>query len=308
MTHDRVLEHLARLPTFDRWPEMQAILRRAAVHKDPNWELPVLACRATGGNAQDAIAAAAAVACLQISIILIDDILDHDPRGEHHRLGLPVTLNLAAAFQSAASLALTTSQASSAAIYGALQSLGEIGLLTAFGQHLDAQNLADEESYWQVVKTKSAPFFGGAFEIGALLGGAEAALAHQLKSFGQLYGEIIQIYDDLRDTLATPASPDWMQGRWPLPILYAATMTHLGRTRFCELKSAWADPAALREAQDILIRCGAVSYCVHAILTRCAEAEQMLDTTTLAHRDPLDRLLLDLRRPVENLLATVAIE
>ena len=55
-------------------------------------------------GADDAIAlpAVAAIACLQISIILVDDILDDDPRGAYHRLGAGRAANLGLAFQAAA--------------------------------------------------------------------------------------------------------------------------------------------------------------------------------------------------------------
>ncbi len=52
-----------------------------------DWCLPILACTAIGGNAERAIPVAAAIGCIQVSIILIDDLLDKDPRGEYHTIG-----------------------------------------------------------------------------------------------------------------------------------------------------------------------------------------------------------------------------
>jgi len=91
------------LPAMAAWPDAAAVF--PARPDEPlrfDWQLPVLACRAVGGSEEAALPAAAAVACLQISIILADDVLDQDPRGAHHRLGVGRTANLALAFQAAA--------------------------------------------------------------------------------------------------------------------------------------------------------------------------------------------------------------
>jgi hypothetical protein len=71
-----------------------------------DWQLRVLAGGASGGSIEQAIPAAAAIACLRISIILVDDLLDADPRGEHHRVGAPTTANLASHFLVLASMLL----------------------------------------------------------------------------------------------------------------------------------------------------------------------------------------------------------
>lgn len=76
-----------KLPIFIDWHEMESILRRAASMRPKDWNLPVTACRAFGKSAEQAIPASAALACTQISIILVEDMLDDDPRGEYHRIG-----------------------------------------------------------------------------------------------------------------------------------------------------------------------------------------------------------------------------
>lgn len=70
----------------------------------------------------------------------------------------------------------------------ALNSLNQMMLKTAHGQELDIQNPADESSYWRVVKNKSAPFYGCALHLGALLGEASMYTARGLEQLGELYG------------------------------------------------------------------------------------------------------------------------
>ena len=303
--YQTVLEVLSELPELRNWPEMIDLAQRAAAHQSPDWKLPVIACQAVGGEPAQALPAVAAIACAQCSIILVDDLLDQDPRGEYHRLGAAAAANLAIAFQAAGLQALARSAAQPEARLAALSSLNQMLLATAWGQYLDSRNPADELAYWQLVSAKSSPFFAAALQIGALLGGAAPATASDLWQIGAMYGEIIQLHDDLGDTMATPASPDWLQGRSPLPVLFARLVDHPQRQRFLELQPRVEDPSSLAEAQMILVRCGAVSYCIDQIVARSQQASAHLDALALTDPASLQALLDDLVRPVEELFQSL---
>jgi geranylgeranyl diphosphate synthase type I len=276
-------------PPLAAWPEMVAVLRRACAGRPRAWQLPLAACQAVGGQPQRAVAAAVALAALQISIILIDDALDDDPRGEHRRLGGPATANLASAFQAAGLEAITWSGAPAAAQVAALRCLTSMIHTTAWGQHLDTHGAPDEAAYWAVVRAKSAPYFRAAWETGALLGGANPATAAAIGELGECYGELIQVQDDLEDVMAVPANPDWQPERSPLPILFALAVAHPDREHFTELRgrAAAGDPASLAAAQTILIRCGAVSYAVHMLVERHRAAVARLAALPLPNPAPL---------------------
>ena len=231
---------------------MKTILQRSASLRPRDWQLPVIACQAVGESAEKAVPAPAALACAQMTIILVDDMLDDDPRGEYHRIGSGRASHLAIAFQAAAMDALIKSSASSSVRLAALDSLTRMMLTTAGGQELDIQNPADEASYWHMVQTKSAPFYGCAVHLGTLLAEAEENVIKSLEQFGRLYREIIQIHDDLNDTLAMPANPDWLEKRKPLPVLFALTVEHLDRERFIELYEDVSRGNALQEAGDFV--------------------------------------------------------
>jgi geranylgeranyl pyrophosphate synthase len=143
--------------------------------------------------------------------------------------------------------------------------------------------------------------------VGALLGGASPEIAAQIEHFGHLYGEMIQIHDDLNDTMAVPANPDWTLGRSPLPILYAQLVKHPEKERFLELRQAITDPDALHEAQNILIRCGAVSYSLDLLLRKYKTAQEILATTPLTHRKGLEGVLEDVINPVKKLFTAIGI-
>ena len=306
--YDQTSNYLSTISVTKSWPEVRFVLAQTTKKEPRDWQLPVLACEAVGGFGEHAIPAAAAIACMQISIILIDDMLDEDPRGEYHRIGVGSAANLAAAFQAAGLEAICMSQSEPYTKIDGICSLNKMMLFTAFGQHMDSQNLQDEDDYWELVRTKSSPFFGAALHVGALFGGADPELAAQIEKFGHLYGEMIQIHDDLNDTMETPANPDWIQDRAPLPILFAQIVDHPDRERFLELRQSIPDPDALTEAQTILIRCGAVSYGIDQILRRYQEACKILESAPLAHPDKLESLLKDIVDPVKNLFLEIGVD
>jgi geranylgeranyl pyrophosphate synthase len=155
-----------------------------------------------------------------------------------------------------------------------------------------------------VVDLKSAPFFGAAMQLGALAGGASLEQAGLFLKLGGVYGELIQIHDDLNDAMAVPVNPDWVLGRTSLPILFALKVEHAEREQFLELWQALQtapDPNTLDEAQSILIRCGAISYGIYELMRRHQQARGVLDSLTACRRDGLDRLLEEVILPVKNL-------
>lgn len=293
------------LAPFENWREAQSIFNRAAAGSPAHWLLPVHACEAVGGDPGTAHLAALAVACAHISILLVDDMLDSDPRGEYQRLGMPAAANLASAFQSASLSALSLEIRDASSRQAALDAFNDMFLLTAYGQLLDVQVPSDEDAFWQVVRTKSAPFFGAAFQAGALAGGSSPKVSQRLNILGRLYGEMIQVHDDLHDVMERPANPDWVQGRRPLPILFAALVRHPQQARFLELTGCIDAAGALEEAQDILFQCGAVSYCVEQLLQKHQAAQAILDGLTLARPEPLAELVEAIIAPVRGLLDAV---
>jgi geranylgeranyl diphosphate synthase type I len=296
------------LPEVAAWPEMAGIFERVVSQPFVTWEMPLLACQAVGGEPAAAIPGATAIACMQLGLLLVDDMLDEDPRGVYLQLGQAATANLAFAFQAAAFRVIEQAPVDAERRTAVYASLAQMALTTAFGQKLDAQNLQGEENYWTTVRAKTAPCFGVALQVGALLGQASPEIADRLRDFGLLFGEVIQIYDDLKDALQAPAGPDWIQGRNNLAILYAVTAEHPERARFEALLPQVDDPQVLETARQILIRCGAGSYCAYQVIQRHQVARQLLDSTPLADPTPLVDLLARQRKPLVTLLEKAGAE
>lgn len=299
---DQIVSEFKAIPHVKEWDEVQVLFARVAAARQGHWLLPLHACESTGGTKEQAMPALVAVACSHIGIVLVDDMLDADPRGEHFRVGAPAVANMASALQSAALAVIARCEINSNAKLMALESVNEMFLSTTLGQHWDVQSITDEDGYWRIAQTKSSPFFGTALQIGALMGGASVNAAMRIKELGSLYGEMIQIHDDINDTLAVPANPDWTEGRSPLPILFARLVDHPTRDRFEEIYPyAGSSPQVLEEAQEILIQCGAMSYCMYQLLNRYEKVKGILSGLSLERQDILEKVFEDVTSPVFSL-------
>jgi geranylgeranyl pyrophosphate synthase len=134
---------------------------------------------------------------------------------------------------------------------------------------MDVENRGEEADYWKVVRAKSTPFYGTALEIGALLGGADHATTKALKEVGLLLGEIVQLHDDLFDVFAVPAKPDWKRPENNLLLLYALTGEYSEKSEFQVLIGEMrGEKDQLEDLQRLLIRSGAVSYCIYNLIER----------------------------------------
>jgi geranylgeranyl pyrophosphate synthase len=304
--YDATWDYLSALPTVRQWPALKELLQRGVGSKPPHWWMAARGALATGGTLQQVLPAVVALGSLFLSIILVDDMLDDDPKGQHNLLGYGTASNMASALHALGFEAIAAADLPLERQAVIFQQLNRMMLQTALGQHLDGEGPKDEESYWHVTRTKSSPFFATSFFVGALMSGSPPEIATKLGEIGGVYGEMIQINDDLNDVLATPANPDWLQGRFPLPILYATLVPHPERERFIALRGQVSEQWALEEAQDILIRSGAISYGIDQLLQRAERIHQMLAQTPLARPAVIEEMMEALLKPVRNLLAQMS--
>jgi geranylgeranyl pyrophosphate synthase len=305
MDREEVKAKVLDLPELNTWSVMADIFERVLNRSSRDCEWPQMACQAVGGDESIVPAAAAAMVCMKIGITMVDDILDEDPRGLYHQMGPGAASNLALAFQAAAFGVIAKMPLDAERRAAGLASLAQMALTTAFGQSLDVQNLPGEENYWKIVRTKSTPYYATAMQIGAVLGGANLEIASRLRTFGAMNGEVVQLYDDLTDVLEQPANPDWKQGRNNLLILYAMSADHPEREKFKTLLPQIDDLEALKTAQQILVRCGAVSYCAYHVVKRHEAARRLIDSMPVVDPAPLRRLVSWYIAPLVSLLRNV---
>jgi len=302
-------KQIAAVPGLEVWrEEIERLFPREGEVVRLDWQLPAIGCQSLGADPEVAIPAMAALACTQISIILVDDMLDEEPDGEYQRMGAGRAANLALALQSAAMVLVDQCPVSPAQRSAAARCLAQMCLDTAAGQELDVSNLEGEENYWRVVRAKSTPFYGAGLQLGAILGGGDPDTVRQFYEIGVIFGEAIQIYDDLEDAFKSPANPDWLQGRNNLALLYGLTAEYPERDRFKELRIHVQNPTFLEEAQQILIQSGAVSYCAYQIFQRHQQIRSFVDELSLLDSRPISDLLVHQIEPVQTLLTQLGMQ
>jgi competence protein ComQ len=307
MRFEELKRRISSLHPINAWPQALEFVGRAVDGESCVWEYPVAACRAVGGTEQAALPAAAAVLCSVASIRLVDDILDEDPRGDYRVIGTGPAANLALAFQAAGHLLLDGSEIPPETRLALQTSFAEMSLATCFGQALDVRAIRSEEEYWRMVEGKTPPLFGEALRMGALLGGAQTPLADGLSRLGRILGRYIQVSDDVTDALETPARADWKRRGNNLPMLYAMTAPHPAREEFLHLSAAVEDAEALAEAQKILVRSGAVSYCTMKLIDFSREIQELFTRLPLQNPEPMARLIDLHQKPLHRLLESVGV-
>jgi heptaprenyl diphosphate synthase len=82
-----------------------------------------------------------------------------------------------------------------------------------------------EESYYASIHGKTASLYGTAARIGGIVAGHDEVVIDALTEYGNAYGMVFQIVDDILDTTATdeqlgkPAGHDLVEGVYTLPVL-----------------------------------------------------------------------------------------
>jgi len=287
------------------WPDLTQFVISIINEKPKHILIPGLIAAAYGGEVEGQLMANVVLTLLFSAIVSVDSILDGDEDGPMQGYSCGELANLSLGLAGWAVQTLRRLARETWVNVEGYAVLSRILYQVSFGQALDSSNPETEEDYWQLAMMKSGAFFSGAFTLGGLVGGASAADLTRLSALGQYYGVMLQIHDDLRDALETPANPDWVNGRYTLPILYAHLVDHPERARFDSIRMRVDDGCLLEEAQIILVRSGALSYGLYQIQELSQQVKFELEGLSPVDDGEIRRMFNELVQPVENMLEAV---
>lgn len=227
-----------------------------------------------GGLLSSVLPAAVGAECGHVASLIHDDIIDNDDlrRGRAsvpHRYGIgdAIVAGDALIFDLFASLAeCRHTGVPDGQVVAALEAVARAGLDLCRGQSMEAELCRglclDVDSYLTMISLKTAAYFRGVCESGAILGGGPPGLVDTLRGYGEQLGLAFQIHDDLLPYISgvhntgKPDTSDVRNGRLTLPVIIAherGTATQREQVRRC-----LTDPADPVEALTIL--CGLVDH------------------------------------------------
>src|SRR3954468_322453 len=202
-------------------------------------QLTLLACRAAGGDPQQALPLAAGIQLIHDFSLIHDDIEDNsDTRRGRSTVwklwGLAQGINAGDGLFVIAHLALHRLSAAGVhaeVVLEVLRRFDQTILTICEGQFLDLSFEGDlrisEADYLDMIGRKTAALAAAAAGLGAIVGGADAATAQALFDFGQNLGLAFQVQDDVLgiwgDPAVTgkPAAADLYRRKLSLPVIHA---------------------------------------------------------------------------------------
>jgi octaprenyl-diphosphate synthase len=192
--------------------------------------LVLLTAKACGNITNDSVNAAVVLELLHTATLLHDDVVDDTKV----RRGQP-TLN--AIFDNRISV-LVGDFVLSTALLRSINTgdIRMVRIISRLGRDLSegeieqletAENrLLNEESYWQVIKKKTATLLSACTEMGAISSGVSDEMIALCREFGENLGFCFQLKDDVFDyfesnKIGKPTGNDIREGKITLPLLYA---------------------------------------------------------------------------------------
>jgi len=241
-------------------------------------QLTLLACRAAGGDPLQALPLAAGIQLIHDFSLIHDDIEDDsDTRRGRPTVwklwGLAQGINAGDGMFVVAHLALHRLSAAGVHPEVALEVLRRFDqtiLTICEGQFLDLSFEGDlrisEADYLTMISRKTAALAAAGAGLGAIVGGADAAMAQALFDFGQNLGLAFQIQDDVLgiwgDPAVTgkPAAADLYRRKLSLPVIHALRTAAQSDTLARLYSQAEISDSDAAQVLEILAEAGARGY------------------------------------------------
>jgi heptaprenyl diphosphate synthase len=138
-----------------------------------------------------------------------------------------------------------------------------------------------EAAYLEAIRGKTASLMGTSCRIGALTAGLPRTEVDAFTAFGEAFGMVFQIRDDVLDivgndvTLGKPAGRDLVEGVYTLPVLRALASPVAGQ-ELRDLLGAPLDGPSREKARDVVRDSGAVEAACTVARRYAEEAQEAL--------------------------------
>jgi geranylgeranyl pyrophosphate synthase len=202
-----VISFVQETPAFQAWPECRDLLVNIIPGDDP-WihALPVLSCKATGGEHSISIPITAAWITLVHAANIIDDIQDGDLHCLSNLQSPQLAMTVAIAWIFTAFRMIDHPSYDSETRNKITRIFSSAGFDSSMGQFQDLVKDTSKsdytyqlEEYWNAVIMKSGSIFKAGTVAGAIVGAGSEDIVEVLGDYGTALGVIRQVMDDCRD-------------------------------------------------------------------------------------------------------------
>src|SRR3954447_11260138 len=136
-----------------------------------------------------------------------------------------------------------------------------------------------ESSYMASISGKTASLYATAARIGGLVAGLDTTLVDALTDYGEAYGIVFQIVDDVLDITATddqlgkPAGHDLVEGVYTLPVLHTLAVGGVQAAELSDLLGSPLDPIVRDKALSIVRAGSGIASAIAVASTYVTAAE-----------------------------------
>lgn len=248
--------------------------------------LVLLIAKGYGEITPSAYYSALTLELLHNASLVHDDIVDESDE----RRGVPSARalfgNKAAVLAGDYLLSASLESASMSGNINIVKDVSQLGKRLSEGEIIQLSNTQhndfSEETYYQVIRLKTASLFATAARLGAISAGQDDSVIRKMERFGEIIGLCFQIRDDIFDYydnhIGKPTGNDMLEGKLTLPALYALNST-------CDtamlavagkVKKGIATPQEITRLVNFSKANGGIDYACASMAKLSAEAKALL--------------------------------
>jgi octaprenyl-diphosphate synthase len=249
--------------------------------------------------AQTVYASASAVELIHMASLIHDDVVDNTDERRGRPTANVIYGNQISVLVGDYLLAKSIYLAAREGVLEVIRIFSKVTVGLSEGEVLQITSQGDpettEETYYDIIRRKTAGFIAGCCEVGAVLAEATPVVRLALYDYGMALGLAFQIADDLLDFLGDPKvtgkprGSDLREGKMTLPLIAAYRALPVSDTRRSMISGWISDPGTLtQEAIEEIVATihefGGFSYAREAAVKQIEAARAKIDRMLPASR------------------------
>lgn len=250
--------------------------------------MTILAAKLVSPVTEATLQAAAALEMLHTASLIHDDVVDNSDLRRGIKSVNAIWDNRISILSGDYLISQASIIATSAKNLEIIKVIAQLGRDLSEGELLQIKNVqtisTNEDKYIDVIRKKTAKLFSACMRCGGLTVGATEEQMQNLELFGEKYGILFQMRDDIFDYVSTaskigkPVGNDIREGKLTLPLIYAYNQGNESEKKLIldiYQKKDFTDEN-VQKIIDFTLKKGGIEYAEKRILDFKKEAEDIL--------------------------------